>query len=152
MNLFHTTAKVPNVSHLPQAHRSRPEQSHQYRIVTHLLFFYTRLPPHIFPILQAIFFPIFWCHCCLHFSLKLLFRFLLFCPFVVIPYFTFFFSFEEEKCWSPMKLLINWDFWTDSEFAGDLSRLKGMVSRDWGQVHWILSDRSEEFRVTEAYF
>ncbi len=29
---------------------------------------------------------------------------------------------------------------------------KGIVSRDWGQIHWISSDRSEEFRVTRAYF
>jgi hypothetical protein len=29
---------------------------------------------------------------------------------------------------------------------------KGIVSRDWGQVHWIISYRSEEFRVTGAYF
>jgi hypothetical protein len=29
---------------------------------------------------------------------------------------------------------------------------KGIVSRDRGQVHWILSDRSEEFMVIGAYF
>ncbi len=30
--------------------------------------------------------------------------------------------------------------------------IKGIVSRDWGQVYWIFSYRSEEFRVTRAYF
>ncbi len=29
--------------------------------------------------------------------------------------------------------------------------IKGIVSRDWGQVHWILIYRSEEFRVIGAY-
>ncbi len=35
---------------------------------------------------------------------------------------------------------------------GSVHYVKGIVSRDRDQVHWILSYRSEEVRVTGAYF